>query len=438
MKTIGIVGGGITGLTCAYKLQNEFEVTLFERDDNLGGQAQTAEVNGITVEHAVSVVAELTYVEFFKIMKEIEFDEFKPYALNGLHVHDRAKTAYYLDTNLRRLISLLPKYLKDKPLGIVDTLQLIPFFNRMYADYRKGDLDDVLVLDAYTKYPGYETLVTTVLTILSLITSVQVKNTTIAHVLNFIFDFENNKEYTNPLMQVIKLFNDVTVPDGGVGAYIDKLRGLTKAKFITNTEVINVRRNPDSTVTVCIADGGEVTFDTVIVAAQPFQVGSFLEYKNDEEQDGFSRLAELITHSMVTNHTDEGILPGVKSTDGFVDFRLDYHENASQTTIAREGYFYTAQTLPESFKHNGRDGEIFSDTGVTPDNYSIDKEKILTQHFHAVQHMTPETSVILNNIAECSGEDNLHFACAALSKYPTSQEGGVRSALSVVKKLQAV
>ena len=75
MKTIGIVGGGITGLTCAYKLQNEFEVTLFERDDNLGGQAQTAEVNGITVEHAVSVVAELTYVEFFKIMKEIEFDE---------------------------------------------------------------------------------------------------------------------------------------------------------------------------------------------------------------------------------------------------------------------------------------------------------------------------------------------------------------------------
>ena len=81
---------------------------------------------------------------------------------------------------------------------------------------------------------------------------------------------------------------------------------------------------------------------------------------------------------------------------------------------------------------------MFSDTGVTPDNYSIDKEKILTQHFHAVQHMTPETSVILNNIAECSGEDNLHFACAALSKYPTSQEGGVRSALSVVKKLLVV
>ncbi len=86
MKTIGIVGGGITGLTCAYKLQNEFEVTLFEKDCNLGGQAQTAEVNGITVEHAVAVVAELTYVEFFKIMKEIGFDEFKPYALNGLHV----------------------------------------------------------------------------------------------------------------------------------------------------------------------------------------------------------------------------------------------------------------------------------------------------------------------------------------------------------------
>jgi len=46
---------------------------------------------------------------------------------------------------------------------------------------------------------------------------------------------------------------------------------------------------------------------STFIDAQPFQVGSFLEYKNEEEQEGFSRLAELITHSMVTNHTDAGI-----------------------------------------------------------------------------------------------------------------------------------
>ncbi len=438
MKTIGIVGGGITGLTCAYKLQNEFEVTLFERDDNLGGQAQTTVVNDINVEHAVSVVAETTYVEFFEIMREIGFEKFKPYALNGLHVHDRIKTEYYIDTNLRRLRRLLPKYIKDKPLGVVDTLKLVPFFNRMYADYRKGELNDVLVMDAYTKYPGYETLITTVLTILSLITSVQVKNTTISHVLNFIFDFENNKEYMNPLMQVINLFNDVTVPEGGVGAYVDKMRELTKAEFITKAEVTNVKRNPDSTVTVSTADDNHVTFDAVIIAAQPYQVDAFLEYKNVEEQLMFSRLAELITHSMVTNHTDEGILGGVVSTDGFVDFRLDYHENTSQTTIAREGHFYTAQTLPESYRQKDCDGERFFDTALTSDNYSIDKGEILSQHFHAVQHMTPETAGFLRLIDKSSGEDNLHFACAALSQYPTSQEGGVRSALGVVNKLLAV
>ena len=435
MKTVGIVGGGITGLTCAYKLQDAFEVTLFEKDSNLGGQAQTTVIDNTAVEHAVSVVAEPTYVEFFKLMKEIGFDEFRPYALNGLHAHDRKKTTYYLDTDLRRLSTLLPKYVKDKPLGIVNTLQLVPFFNRMYADYRKGDLDGVLVLDAYTKYPGYETLISSVLTILSLITSVQVKNTTVAHMLNFVFDFENNKGYTSPLLQLIKLFGNVTVPEGGVGVYIEKLRESTNAKVISNCDVVKVKRNLDSTVAVCSKELGEHTFDAVIIATQPFQVSSFLDYKNNDEQNKFVRLAELVTHSLVTNHTDTGILHGVKSTDGFVDFRLDYHENASQTTIARKGHLYTAQTVPESFKYDSGSRETFVDTGITPDNYSIEKEKIMTQHFHAVQHMTPETAGILNSIAECSGEENLHFACAALSKYPTSQEGGVRSALSVVSKL---
>ena len=435
MKTLGIVGGGITGVTCAYKLQDKFEITMFEKDSNLGGHAQTVVVDGIPVEAAVSVAGTLTFIEFYKLLNEIAFDKFKRYVLTGVNMHDRKTIKLYIDTNPKRLLKLFPKFVINNPLGIFKIFLLIPFIHRLYNDFREGKLDDVLVLDAYTLYPRYEYHISTVLTVLSLITSVEVKNVTISHVLNFIFDTEMNKEYINPLAQVFKTFFHTQAPDGGVGGYIQKFKDSTNADFKVDSEVIKVKRNPDSTVTVIDGDSHEHTFDKVIIATQPFQVSSFLEYKNKEEEKMFNRLSKLATRSMVTNHTDSGILQEVKPAKGLVDFRLDYHENVPQTTITRDKHYYTAQTLPESFEHDNEDPEAFIDTGITNDNYSIDPSKILSQHFNSVSHITPETTELFNKIIEQSGNDNLHFACSVLSKYRTSQEGGVRSALRVVKEL---
>lgn len=51
MKKIGIIGGGISGLTTAYLLKKKgFAVTVFERSDAVGGNVQTIQKNGYTVE----------------------------------------------------------------------------------------------------------------------------------------------------------------------------------------------------------------------------------------------------------------------------------------------------------------------------------------------------------------------------------------------------
>jgi uncharacterized protein len=42
--TAAVVGAGVAGLTAAYVLQREYDVTLFERDDRLGGHAHTHDV----------------------------------------------------------------------------------------------------------------------------------------------------------------------------------------------------------------------------------------------------------------------------------------------------------------------------------------------------------------------------------------------------------
>ena len=58
-KKIAVIGSGIAGLTSAYFLQNDFEVTLFEKNDYLGGHANTRTVKdfqnqNINIDTAVS------------------------------------------------------------------------------------------------------------------------------------------------------------------------------------------------------------------------------------------------------------------------------------------------------------------------------------------------------------------------------------------------
>ena len=41
---IGVVGSGISGLVTAWALQTKHEVTLFEKNSNLGGHSNTVDV----------------------------------------------------------------------------------------------------------------------------------------------------------------------------------------------------------------------------------------------------------------------------------------------------------------------------------------------------------------------------------------------------------
>ncbi|MGI8544148.1 MAG: protoporphyrinogen oxidase [Aridibacter sp.] len=52
-KKIGIIGGGISGLTAAFLLKKPgFAVTLFERSGRVGGNIQTVEIDGFLIEYA--------------------------------------------------------------------------------------------------------------------------------------------------------------------------------------------------------------------------------------------------------------------------------------------------------------------------------------------------------------------------------------------------
>lgn len=72
---IAIVGSGISGLTCAYLLAESHSVTLFEKDDRLGGHTNTVQIEHegrpLAVDTGFIVFNEQNYPNFCRLMNRL-------------------------------------------------------------------------------------------------------------------------------------------------------------------------------------------------------------------------------------------------------------------------------------------------------------------------------------------------------------------------------
>src|SRR5258707_12412965 len=97
---IGILGAGVAGLTAAWLLSDEHEVTVFEKQDRLGGHAHTIEV-----ELAGERVAVDAGAEFFSAAMFPTFLRLLKLLAVPLHQYPITATLYTADN---RYIALLP------------------------------------------------------------------------------------------------------------------------------------------------------------------------------------------------------------------------------------------------------------------------------------------------------------------------------------------
>ena len=114
-QTYGIVGGGILGMTLAYRLaQKGHSVTIFDAAENLGGLASPWVIGGITWDTFYHVIL-LSDGYTRQILKELEIED----KMNWVET----KTGFYTNGKLYSMSNTL-EFLKFPPLNIIDKLRL--------------------------------------------------------------------------------------------------------------------------------------------------------------------------------------------------------------------------------------------------------------------------------------------------------------------------
>jgi len=144
-KNIAIIGGGLTGLTCGYKLLKKgHKVTIFEKEKEVGGLASSFLLSETYLEKFYHHIFE-TDRDFLDLIKELGLEDRLLWRESSISV--------YRDKKLFPFSSAFD-LLTFRPIPLVDRIRtgLITLFLQRYKNWQR--LKDISAYDWMSKYAG--------------------------------------------------------------------------------------------------------------------------------------------------------------------------------------------------------------------------------------------------------------------------------------------
>lgn len=299
---IAIIGAGISGLTAAYYLRHQHNITVYEAAPQIGGHTATIDVEHGGQRYAIDtgfiVYNDWTYPNFIELMRELKV-ETQPTEMS-FSVRCDESGLEYGGNNLNTLFAQRRNLLR-------------PSFHRMLRDilrFNREAIDDLdsgriastttlgeyLAVNRYGEAFVYQYL----LPMGCAIWSASTRSMADFPLLFFTRFFKNHGLLSvndRPQWHVIK---------GGSRRYLEPLVSDFSDAIRLNASIVSVRRRQDA-VELVMANGPAVQYDQVVFACHSDQALGLLGDVSRVERDALAAIP--YQSNEVVLHTDESLLP---------------------------------------------------------------------------------------------------------------------------------
>lgn len=413
-QKIAIIGSGISGLVAGHYLHSKYDITIFEKEDWIGGHSHTISVNkDLAVDTGFIVFNNRNYPNFKQLLDELGV-KYQPTEMSFAVRNDEAKLEYK-GSDLKGLFADRFNIIRPKFYRLI--LEILRF--NSLAKTRQYDPEDKAE-DFIKKHKFSRDFVDGYLLPMgSAIWSMGLKD-----MYKFPMDFLVKFFANHGLLDLKNRPQWYTIV-GGSQQYVEKLVAPFHDKILLNSEVVAVRRQADKVlVSYRIEQKSQKEFltqefDHVIFACHSPQVISILaDNMTSLEYDVLSQIKTSANN--VVLHTDTNLLP--RRPHAYASWNYLFTKNSnSQATVTynmnilqRLSSFQTASTT-YCVTLNGKE--------------LIDPSKIIAEfnYYHPIY--TVESMLARMRWDEISGVDRVHF-CGAYW-YNGFHEDGVVSALKV-------
>lgn len=417
MMKIAIIGSGISGLTCAWHLHRQHDITVYEANGYVGGHTATVDVSVASGDYAIDtgfiVFNDRTYPRFERLLADIDIAG-KPTEMS-FSVHNDANGLEYNGHSLASMFA--QKRNLANPRFYYFVYEIIRF-NKLarsidLAKETSRTLGEFLVLHHFSRYFSDNYI---------LPMGAAIWSSTLSDMRSFPLAFFIRFFRNHGLLEVINRPQWFVIP-GGSREYVKKLVVPFKDRINLNRPVTSVLRKAGK-VTV-ITEHGEAVYDQVIFASHSDQALSMLGDASRDEQRILSALD--YQDNEVVLHTDTQMLPDSRGAWAAWNYHLGPHnENGQCRDNKLASLTYNMNILqgisaPETFCVTLNQTER-----IAPD-------KILKRFTYAHPVFSTASMLAQQARTDINGEQNTWY-CGAYW-YNGFHEDGVRSALDVVDGL---
>lgn len=323
-RRVAVIGSGVAGLTAAYVLNRQDDVTLFEADSRLGGHAHTHDMRQqdgthVGVDTGFIVHNERTYPTLLRLFDELGVETQDSEMSMSIRCDGCGLEYAGARDGGRGIIARPSSLLRGRYLLML--LEVIRFYRRARAlldtapasavDQGLGlpepTLGEFLARENFSRYFISHFMTPVVSAVWSCDPA-----TALNYPARYLFTFLGHHG-----MLGVKGSPQWRTVTGGSARYVEKL-AATLQDIRLGTPVTAVRRHPAGVEIT--AGGTREDFDAVVVATHPGQALGFLADATPEEKEALGGMPYSVNHTVF--HQDPAVLPAADNAKASWNYRL--------------------------------------------------------------------------------------------------------------------